>query len=112
MAILSYPTDSKISAPLLVDGDRLLALDQIIDQYLGKLKLDSEQRAIARVARELTAAAPPATEKAIREVMERAREMTLALYGAEKRSVAIYLRGGKTITSDRFADALAAAACS
>jgi len=107
MAVLSYPTAAEISGPLLIDADQLTALDQIIDQYFDKLKEDLEQDINARAASELSAEDRGSEdEERVRERLDRTKSRLRQLYGTENRSVAVYLQGGKTITSDRFADAI------
>ncbi len=101
MAILARPTSISVSVPLLIEVEHLVAIDQIFDEYIERLREDREQHISELIQKEI--ADTGADEKVVRE---RKQPYYARFYGREERSVEMYLKGGTTIRSDRFADVL------
>jgi hypothetical protein len=83
VAKISYPTESTVSRPLLIEAKHLAALDVVFEEFLRSQE---------------TQAAPEAEDEGIRRKSERRRQPV--------RSVAVYLSGGRTIKSDSFNDVI------
>ena len=78
MARIIYPTSEAVDSPLLIEETQLLALDKVFDDFVADRR--SEEADVA--------ATNPRTIVRL------------------KRSITIYLVGGRTVKSDRFADAI------
>ena len=102
MAKISYPTEKSISGPWLIDADHLTALDGLFDEYLDKFRAEVHENLRSLAERRLAERGQDHTPQ---QLQERIRDLQ-SIYGRESRSVAIYLKGGKTVTSERFADLL------
>jgi hypothetical protein len=104
MAQLSYPTELKIPVPILINHSQLIGLDAVLDQYSGRLRDEQEVRIQARIERVLSrrSAETTVTDERRRQIDSEIR----AEYERERRSVAVYLSGGSTLTANRFEEAV------
>jgi hypothetical protein len=102
MAKISYPTEKSTPGPWLIEMNHLTSVDGLFDEYQNKFREDvladlrsQAERSLTRGGREYT---PEQFQAEVRNLQ--------SVYGRESRSVAVYLKGGKTIASDQFADLL------
>ncbi len=84
VAKISYPTETSVSRPLLIEAKHLAALDVVFEEFLQ--------------SQEAQAANRPAEDESGRRKSERRRQPV--------RSVDVYLSGGRTIKSDCFSDVI------
>jgi hypothetical protein len=102
MATLSYPTETRIDGPLLIEAGHLIALDDVLDQYTVRLRQERERRLLSRAEREVrehSSLNETELHKLVEGRVSRADR-------TETRAVALYLPGGRTLTSDRFEEAI------
>jgi len=110
MAILTYPTQTTVRGPLLIDSDQLTTLDNIFDEQMEKLRaVWKEDPAImvqVRIGDDINRVTDVKTKA---RIIKDTQETVASVYGGESRSAVIYLPKGRTVSSDRFSDAIAQA---
>jgi hypothetical protein len=104
MAHLSYPTELTIPSPLLIEQRHLTELDTVLDQYSGPLRDEQEQKIQGRIERALSRRQ---SNTDLPDVVRQKIESEIrADYERERRAVAVYLSGGRTLAANRFDEAI------
>lgn len=111
MAKLAFPTSREVPGPLLIDTHQLYALDEIIDRHAAALRQHRDAEIEASIENEIQRrlASKTLAEEDIEEYRARIRRSRLSFSGRLQRdsvSVALYLKGGREVQAERFAEAI------
>jgi hypothetical protein len=115
MARLDTPTATDIPGPWLVEGNHLLALDDIYESYLSRLREDQEALIQEEIDRRMKEYVP---QNASADSVTRARESFTKLVrnsrsiAGQERRITVYLRGGRTLQTEDFSEVINHAATS
>ena len=100
---VSLPTDAEYTGPFLIEASQLFVLDAIINEYEGKFQAALDEYLDGLAEQEVQEAIGAGVEKNIAEVRRAEFKARLKQYrGKEKKSLIVYLTGGRTISSDTF----------
>jgi hypothetical protein len=112
MTKIAYPTEIDIDGPWLIEGGRLQELDSVLDKCFEKMRVENTRMVNERIEAKIL---ERMQERHLTEVdvakLRADYEKSPPWYGfdGDKRSVTIYLSGGRTIEGARFSDFLATA---
>jgi hypothetical protein len=108
MAKVSVPTSTEIKGPLLIDAAQLEVLDEIIDQYLDRMreyknKMVDEQA--SQRGRDAVSKGWVKADRATSYETEERRDLFSSYTFRERRSFSLYLTRGREIQAHRFSEA-------
>jgi hypothetical protein len=112
VAKLSYPTEIKISRPVLIDEHQLHSLDELVSEHLDSLREERDLRLAAEVE-DLMAKRQVRNDPEKAEAVEKARksiQQELSIFGRfreEEPSATIFLKNGRQVTAPTLTEAIA-----
>jgi hypothetical protein len=112
MTRIAYPTEIDIDGPWLIDGKGLQELDSVLDKCVEKMQVENERMLNEYIETKILEQMQEEhlTEADIAELRADYRKSPSWFgFDGDKRSVTIYLSGGRTTEGARFSDLLAIA---
>ena len=112
MAKLTFPTTRYVSGPLLIDGQALMSLDDIVDRHANALRDYREKEIEAATEKEIQRrlARGLLREEQVAAERQRIRQLKISIsisrLERDSRSSVLYLKGGREVQAEKFSDAM------